>query len=77
MAEKNMQFEEALRMLEAVVTRLETGNVSLDEALAAYEEGVALIRFCNEKLDEAEQRVLAVHKTEGGHSLAPFAGGEA
>lgn len=66
MAQKKMRFEQALEKLEAVVARLEAGNVPLDEALASYEEGMELIRVCNKQLDEAEQRVEAVRISDNG-----------
>lgn len=72
MAEKKLQFEEALQRLEEVVKKLEAGNVPLDAALSCYEEGIELIRLCNEKLDAAQQRVEAVHRTEGGFVTEPF-----
>lgn len=72
MAEKQMKFEQALAKLEAVVAKLEAGNVPLDQALKYYEEGMALIRFCNAKLGEAEQRIEAVRVTENGFVTEPF-----
>jgi exodeoxyribonuclease VII small subunit len=51
-------FEEALATLEAIVRRLEDNSGSLDEAMQKYEEGIALIRRCQEKLRLAEQRIL-------------------
>ena len=72
MVNKELRFEDALKKLEEIVERLEAGNVSLDESLAAYEEGMRMVRFCSGKLDEAEQRILAVHKTDDGSDLVPF-----
>ena len=72
MAEKKLQFEEALQRLEEVVKKLEGGNVPLDAALSCYEEGMELIRLCNEKLDAAQQRVEVVHKTQVGFVTEPF-----
>ena len=77
MAEKELQFEEALERLEAVVEKLEAGNVPLDAALSYYEEGVSLIRLCNEKIDAAQQRVEAIRKTEKGFAVEPFGGEKA
>lgn len=72
MANKQLTFEQAMKNLEDVVSRLEAGNVPLDEALAQYEEGMKLIRFCTARLDEAEQRIEAVRKTENGFLTEPF-----
>ena len=76
MAKKEYSFEEALQRLEAVVKKLEDGNVSLDEALAGYEEGITLVRFCNEQLDAAALRVEAVRLTDEGAVTEPFGGSE-
>ena len=50
-------FEEALRQLEAIVSRLETGDLPLEEALSVFEEGVRLTKLCSQRLNEAERRV--------------------
>ena len=50
-------FEEALGELEAKVEALSAGRLPLADALRAFEEGVALVRICSERLDEAELRV--------------------
>ena len=76
MAQKELQFEQALQKLEAIVEKLEAGNAPLHDALSCYEEGIELIRLCNEKLDTAQQRIDAVRKTEQGFVTEPF-GGEA
>src|SRR5262249_42846281 len=67
-------FEEALAALEAIVRRLEDNNGSLDEAMAKYEEGVALIRGCQEKLRQAEQRILLLTGIDEDNNpvLRPF-----
>lgn len=58
MSENNeMNFELAIARLEQIVRSLESGNAPLDESLALFEEGVGLVRFCNEKLDKAESKV--------------------
>lgn len=49
-------FEGALKKLEEIVRRLEEDNASLDESLTLFEEGKALIDFCLNKLDTAEQK---------------------
>lgn len=73
MSEKNMTFEEAIARLEVIVRSLESGNAPLDESLTLYEEGVALVKFCNSKLDSAEMRVKMITVTEDGEiAEVPF-----
>ena len=55
MAKRN--FEEAMQRLEEVVARLESEEVSLSESLKLFEEGVKLMRFCHQRLDEVEAKV--------------------
>lgn len=59
-------FEQSLAALEDSVRRLESGEVSLDQALALYEQGVALAQRCHEHLDRAEQRVAALARGANG-----------
>jgi len=64
------RFEDALNKLEKIVSRLEEGDISLEESLKLFEEGIRLSRFCNQKLDEAEKRVEILLKDKEG-SLKP------
>jgi len=76
MAEKRKQqtFEEVLRRLETIVEELEAGDLSLDEALARYEEGAAALQRCRALLEQAEKRIEMLIKTEnGGLQAMPFA----
>jgi exodeoxyribonuclease VII, small subunit len=59
MAQKkdDVTFEAAILRLEEIVRALETGNAPLDMSLSLFEEGVSLVKLCNNKLDTAEQRV--------------------
>ena len=50
-------FEDAFRLLEETVTRLESGGLSLDEMVARFEEGMTLVKFCYQKLESAQARV--------------------
>lgn len=50
-------FETALAQLEALVAKMESGSLALDESLAAYEKGVELAKICQRRLDQAEQQV--------------------
>lgn len=63
---EKMTFESALARLEEIVKKLDSGNAPLDDALNLFEEGVTLVKFCNGKLDSAEQRVKIV--TEGAET---------
>jgi len=60
------KFDDALNKLEKIVSRLEEGNISLEESLKLFEEGIRLSRFCNQKLDEAEKRVEILIKGKDG-----------
>jgi len=69
----NKKFEAALEELEQVVEQLESGDLSLEDSLAAFEKGVGLVKFCNQKLTEVEKRVeLLVKDKDGKLQLKPF-----
>jgi exodeoxyribonuclease VII small subunit len=64
--QSNQKFESALEELESVIERLESGDLSLEDSLAAFEKGVALVKYCNQKLNEVESKVeLLVKDREG------------
>jgi len=66
------RFEEGMAALEALVGRLESGELPLEEALLAFERGVALVRALNERLLAAEQRVeILTRDSDGRLSLRP------
>lgn len=68
-------FDELLARLKTVVAKLEQGNLSLEESLKAYEEGVALARRGHTLLDSAEKRVEVLVEKHGGESeVAPLEG---
>lgn len=52
-----MSFEESLTELEGIVDKLEKGQISLDESLVLFEKGIKLVRECNTKLKNAQQKV--------------------
>ncbi len=60
------KFEDAMNKLERIVSKLEEGDVPLEESLKLFEEGIRLSRFCNQKLDEAEKRVEVLLKNKEG-----------
>ena len=65
----NLTFESASARLEEIVKILERGNSSLDESLKLYEEGVLLVRFCNDSLDNAEKRIKMLVKDLNGEII--------
>ena len=56
-AEKEVSFESALEELETLLTKMESGDLSLEDSLRAYERGVELTRQCRKFLDDAKLRV--------------------
>lgn len=71
--EQEIKFEEALNRLEAVVNRLESGELPLEESLRLFEEGVYLTKVCTNRLEEAERRITILLKNERGElQEAPF-----
>ena len=66
METKEVPFEQALKKLETIVENLEDGDLSLDEALKAYEEGVRMADLCTKRLTEAEKRVEVLMKLDSG-----------
>jgi exodeoxyribonuclease VII small subunit len=56
-APEDMRFSDALDELETIVSKLESGQLELEDSIARYERGVALLRACQAQLAEAEQRV--------------------
>jgi exodeoxyribonuclease VII small subunit len=71
------KFEASLKKLEEIVSRLETGSLSLEDSLKAFEEGVKHSAFCASKLDEAERRVeILLKQKDGSLKREPFAADE-
>ena len=69
----NKNFESALQDLEQVVEQLESGKLALEDSLAAFEKGVGLVKYCNQKLNEVEKKVeLLVKDKEGKLQLKSF-----
>ncbi len=66
------KFEEALGRLENIVRKMEAGDMTLEESLKAFEEGIKLARLCSRRLDEAERRVEILLKQEEELVIKPF-----
>ena len=65
-------FEQSMQSLEDLVARMETGEMTLEESLAAYERGVGLYRSCQQALEEAELRVRLLSDPQDPASAEPF-----
>jgi exodeoxyribonuclease VII small subunit len=75
---ERLNFEDAFAELENIVQRLEEGDLTLEDAMALFERGMALTSHCNSRLDSAELRVQQLvsaagdYETGEDYSLAPF-----
>ena len=74
-AKKDMSLEQAMARIEQILQILDSGQGTLDESFALFEEGTALVRFCNEKLQQAKLRVKEVMaKNESDESEEKLSG---
>ena len=70
---KANEFEKAFQQLEKIVQQLESENLSLDESLQLFEEGIRLSRFCNQKLEEVEKKIETIlADAKGQPQVEPF-----
>lgn len=68
-----IKFEEAIKKLEKIVEELEKGNLSLDEALKKYQEGMELSRLCSQRLENAKKKIdVLVKNKKGEFELKPL-----
>jgi exodeoxyribonuclease VII small subunit len=68
-----VKFEEALKKLEKIVEDLEKGDLSLDEALKKYQEGIELSRLCAQRLEQAKKKIdVLVKNKKGEFELKPM-----
>lgn len=65
-------FEASMEKLEALVRQLEDGDLKMDEALSAFEQGIRLSRQCQQALQQAEQKVQALVERNGDLQEVPF-----
>ena len=63
---KSIDFEKSLKQLETLVNKLEKGDLTLEESLKHFEEGVKLTRDCQKALKSAEQKISVLNKEEDG-----------
>lgn len=69
---KDMKFEQALGDLEELVKSLENGQLPLEDAIQAFEKGVALKMVCEEKLKQAQLKIEKVMSKNGKVDITPF-----
>lgn len=70
---RSNEFEKAFQHLEKIVQRLEGENLSLDESLTLFEEGIRLSRFCHQRLEEVEKKIeLILADAKGQPVTEPF-----
>jgi exodeoxyribonuclease VII small subunit len=69
---KEADFEGALKELEGLVTRMEEGDLTLEESLKTYERGIELSRACQKALDGAEQRIQILTEKDGKTDTPAF-----
>lgn len=65
-------FEKSLSELEGIISKMEEGSLTLEDALLQFEKGIGLLKSCQKILREAEQRVEILIQKNGGESLEPF-----
>lgn len=61
----DINFEESMKKLEEIATELENGNLSLDESVTKFEEGMKLSKECNEIIEKAEKKITVLLQKEG------------
>lgn len=71
-ADKSMSFEKSLKKLNQLIENMESADISLDDSLKHFEEGVALIRDCQKALTAADQKVKILTEKAGKLALKPF-----
>ena len=67
---KEPSFEEALKALEGIVARLESGEANLDESIRLFEEGMRLSAVCQKRLDEADRKIETLLRKPGGEVVS-------
>ena len=73
-AEERKSFESMMERLEELVERLEGGNLSLEDSIKSFEEGMALVKRCSTVLQEAEQRIQKLTRDADGKPVVEGSG---
>ncbi len=71
---EDLNFEDALRQLEDIVRKLESGDVPLDQSIALYEKGEALRQTCQKRLDSAQVKIekISLDRDNKAKGVTPF-----
>lgn len=69
MAKKKQTFEQALKKLEEIVERIESGQIGLEESIAEYEKGIKLVKQCRAILQAAEKKVQMLVRGDDGNLI--------
>jgi len=69
---KELKFEEMMKRLEEIVDDLESGEMSVEQSLKKYEEGVKLLKLCRKRLDETKRKVEVLVKKDGKLEVEPL-----
>ena len=72
MTTKTKKFEDELKELETIVSQIDSGELSLEDSISAFERGVMLVKALNGKLDEVERKVEVLTRSAGELRTAPF-----
>jgi exodeoxyribonuclease VII small subunit len=72
MGDQDLSFEGAITQLEDIVENLEEQDISLDQALEKYEQGVKLSKFCSDKLKQAEEKINIIRDEKGSIELENY-----
>ena len=73
---EKLNFENALNDLETLIEKMEAGELSLEESLKNFEQGISLARQCQEALKDAEQKIQILIEQNGESKILPFASEE-
>ncbi|MFQ6609804.1 MAG: exodeoxyribonuclease VII small subunit [Fidelibacterota bacterium] len=68
-----LSFESSIERLNEIIRKLEEGNIPLDDTLKIFEEGIMLTQHCRKQLDEAEEKVKTLIRTDTGYEEKPGA----
>ncbi|WP_244272615.1 exodeoxyribonuclease VII small subunit [Natronincola peptidivorans] len=71
-----MDYEKAIKRLQEIIEQLENKELSLDDSLKLFQEGIELYRCCNTKLNNAEEKILMIVEENGVTTTTPFLEGE-